>query len=81
MRDAIDDLAMQKIDISSVRIIGMVVVASIVRIKSLYFRPSGDIYRMAQEVNGLNAMRSYSIVFTTRSHKDLGGLAIVTNVF
>ncbi|KAK5799760.1 hypothetical protein F5H01DRAFT_91030 [Linnemannia elongata] len=70
MKDAIDDLAMQKIDISSVRVFGMLVVGL-----------RADIYTMALEASGLYIMRSYTTVFAPRSHKDLGGLAMVINVF
>lgn len=70
MKDAIDDLAMQKIDISSVRVFGMLIVGL-----------QADIYSMALEASGLYVMRSYTTVFAPRSHKDLGGLAMVINVF
>lgn len=36
---------------------------------------------MALEANGLYIMRSYATVFAPRSHKDLGGLTMVVNVF
>lgn len=36
---------------------------------------------MALEASGLYIMRSYTTVFAPRSHKDLGGLAMVINVF
>lgn len=36
---------------------------------------------MTLEANGLYIMRSYTTIFAPRSHKDLGGLALVINVF
>ncbi|KAI7827445.1 hypothetical protein BC939DRAFT_445270 [Gamsiella multidivaricata] len=70
MKDGIDDLASQRINISSVRVFGMVVIGM-----------RGDIYSMALEANGLYVMRSYTAVFAPRSHKGLGGLPLTINVF
>lgn len=41
----------------------------------------GDIYTMTLEAGGLYIMRSYTTIFAPRSHKDLGGLAMVINGF
>ncbi|KAK3821906.1 MAG: hypothetical protein J3Q66DRAFT_367572 [Benniella sp.] len=70
MKDAIDDMGKCKIDISKVKLFGMVIVGA-----------EGAVYSMELPSRGLYIMRRYGTIYAPRSQHDLHVLAGSINVF
>ncbi|KAF9326934.1 hypothetical protein BG006_009691 [Podila minutissima] len=69
MKDSIDDLSKQGIDISKVKVICLQIVGT-----------EGHVYAMKLEARGIYVLRSIAVVYTPRSHFDFGVLATTINV-
>ncbi|KAG0286765.1 hypothetical protein BGZ98_004963, partial [Dissophora globulifera] len=69
MKDAIDDISKQGVDVSKVEVICLHIVGT-----------EGRLYAMKLEARGIYVLRSIAVVYTPRSHFDFGVLIATINV-